>query len=150
MKQLWSVNRFTFHDINTILAKAKCVYQIRENQFFCYDNMVMDQSIISVFSFQSSSQLCTSERKRLFFGRFLKTVFDEAELRHSEHEFSCCRKHPNSHDSSCRIASTSLESKLQAVLSRLVTDYRAIFAIEGACEKYVSLYFLHICRRHGY
>lgn len=84
----------------------------------------------------SSNELCTSERKRLFFNRFLKTVFDEAELRHSEHEFSCCRKHPDSHDSgACSIASTSLESKLQAVFARLVTDYRAIFAIEGACER---------------
>ena len=91
--------------------------------------------------------------------RFLKTVFDEAELRHSEHAFNnCCRKHRDTvspppagalatcevpqgspgvleTDDVCTIATTSLETKLLAVLVRLVTDYRAIFAIEGACER---------------
>ena len=87
-------------------------------------------------------------------------MFDEAELRHSEHAFNnCCRKHRDTvspppagalgtcevprgpprgvleADDVCTIATTSLETKLLAVLVRLVTDYRAIFAIEGACER---------------
>ena len=95
---------------------------------------------------------------RPIFHRFLKSVFDEAELRHSEHAFdNCCRKHRDTvspptgvlgtcevprgppgvleADDVCTIATTSLETKLLAVLVRLVTDYRAIFAIEGACER---------------
>ena len=117
---------------------------------------------LSVPFLQGSNDVSTAERKRLFFRRFLKTVFDEAELRHSEHEFNCCRKHPDTttattgrnatpggggeEDNECSIASTDLQSKLQAVLDRLVTDYRAIFAIEGACERLVLAFYRFIKR----
>ena len=105
---------------------------------------------------QRSSEVSTAQRRRSFYNQFLSTVFDVPALQDQcekgHHSLCCCLAQQQQQNSSTSDENNEggnnqqslLENKekhrifvisrLESILARFVSDYRAIFAIEGECH----------------